>query len=111
MRVMARTETAAREMLQLKVQQNVMTQADATRLFRYAFPTVVATIGNWRRHEYTPEAIEQAIALRAEDARLRLRQARVQNQKNLAARDLVVAQMFSAVWQGMQQDVAAYEDR
>lgn len=110
-RVMTNTETAARQMLQDKVNKGVMTQNDATRLFKYAYPTVVATLGNWRQKNATDEAIEQAINRRIRGARLRYAQARVQNNRNLAARDLVVGQMFAAVWKGMQDDVAAYQDR
>lgn len=109
MRVMARTETAAREMLADKVHQGLMTPQDASRLFNYAFSQVVATLGNWRHRNATNQAIEAAIGRRIRAARTALAQAPTQNKRNLAARDLIVAQMFAAVWKGMQDDVAAYQ--
>jgi hypothetical protein len=111
MRVIAHTEAAARQMLHDRVKQGIMTENDANRLFRYAFPTVLATLGNWRRKEIKDAAIEAAIDRRIRAARLRISYATKQNDRNLAQRDLVVAQMFSAVWHGMQEDVQTYSGR
>jgi hypothetical protein len=111
MRVTTRTEAAARQMLQDMVDQGVMTQKDATRLFKYAYSQVVVTLGNWRRRNAKPEAIEEAIGRRIKAARVRVVHAPNQNAKNLAHRDLIVALMFQAVWNGMQEDVAAYSGR
>jgi hypothetical protein len=110
-RVLTNTETAAREMLDTKVQQGLMTEADAIRLFNWGFRIALTTLGNWRHRNATPEAIEDAISRRTQAAKMRRATARTQNQKHLAARDLVLAELFNAVWQGMQRDAAVYATR
>lgn len=111
MRVTTNTEAAVREMFQEKINQGIMTANDANRLYRYAYSNVLVTISNWRRRNAKPEAIEAAISRRIKAARMAIAQASSQDARARAQRDMVVAQMFAAVWKGMQADVAAYQDR
>lgn len=111
MRVIANTETSVRNLLQEKVRSGLMTQADADRLFRWGFRIVTETIANWRRREATPEAIAGAISRREQIAKTRYAKSIPGNSRHLAARDLILAQMFDAAWKGMQKDVAAYKIR
>jgi hypothetical protein len=110
MRVIANTETAARNMLAEKVEQGVMTAADSERLFNWGFRIVLQTIGNWRLRNATDEAIANAILRRKRAAKLHFVQANTQNKRNLGAREMILAQMFEVVWQGMQQDAARYQN-
>jgi hypothetical protein len=109
MRVIENTEAAARRMLAEKVEQGLMTEADAARLFNWGFRIVLQTIGNWRLRKATDEAIADSIMRRKRAAKVRYVQATTQNNRNLGARDLILAQMFETVWQGMQQDAARYK--
>lgn len=109
MRVLAHTETAVRDLLAEKVEQGNLTPADANRLFNWGFRIVTQTIGNWRRNEHNADQINEAIQRKHLQAKRALVTAATANARNLACRDLLLAQMFTAAWKGMQQDVNAYK--
>lgn len=109
MRVLANAETSAWNLLNEKVAQGQMTERDSVRIFNWGFRTATATIANWRHRSTDTDIIDTAIQRKMQTAKLRIAQARTQNGKNLAARELILAQMFDAVWRGMQKDVAVYQ--
>lgn len=112
MRALTNTETAVRELLAAKVKQGQMTEADAVRLYNWGFRIALTTIGNLRnRREAGDAVITDFIQRKVHAAKTSIRLAPTLRAQNIGARDLLLAQMYAAVWKGMQQDVAAYQSR
>lgn len=110
MRTLHNAETAVRDLLGEKINKGQMTPQDAERLYRWGFRIALTTIGNFRHRRLSDETIEETIRRKKLVARTALAHAATINAKNLAARELILAEMFGAVWTGMQQDVRAYQD-
>jgi hypothetical protein len=108
MRVLANTEQAVRDLLAEAITRRQVSHKEAVHLYTTGFRTIAATIANWRRRNATDEAIEAAIERRRTAARLHRSQARTPETRTMALREQTVARMYEVIWQGMQQDVAAY---
>jgi hypothetical protein len=110
MRVTNNTEAAVRELLATKLNQRQITQADARHLGSEGFRAISQTIGNWRLREATDAQITDAIRRRMLAAKLHRQQARTQADRAKALQELTIAQMYKVIWEGMQADVAAYQN-
>jgi hypothetical protein len=108
MRVLANTETAVRDLLAEKIAERQVTHAEAVRLYTSGFRNISATIANWRHRNATDEAIQDAIGRRLTAAKLHRSLARTEAARTKALTELTIAQMYEVIWQGIQQDVAAY---
>ena len=111
MRALVHAETAAAELMALKVRQGLLSQKEAQELHGWAFRHALATIGNWRRRNAAPDLITDAIQRRKKAATTRYDLARTWEQRTKLYRDVVLAQMFEVVWMGMQKDNASYAGR
>ena len=109
MRVTANTDSAVRDLLAEKIAMRQVDHKEAVRLFTTGYRTIAATIANWRHRNATDEAITEAIARRMHAAKLRRAGARTEAARKMALTELTIAQMYEVIWQGMQQDVAAYQ--
>jgi hypothetical protein len=110
MRVTNHTEAAVRELLQTKINQRQITQADAQHMGSEGFRAIAQTLGNWRHREATDKQIADAIQRRMNAAKLHRHQAKTQAAYARALRELVIAQMYEVIWAGMLRDVAAYQN-
>jgi hypothetical protein len=109
MRALAHSEAAVRELLEAKVRQGQMTERDAVRLFNWGFRTAITVIGNLRTRKADDDQINAFIQRKIRDAKTAIRTARTLQAQNMGAREFLLAQMYAAVWRGMQEDVAAYQ--
>jgi hypothetical protein len=96
--LLACAEQAGRDFLAGKVAEGVITEVAADTLYSLGFELVIRTIADLRRGGMSEQDITNWFARETADARATGRRLR-----------LVIAQLYEAVWDGMQQDRARFK--
>lgn len=105
---MDRTERAARDFLNRKVREGIIGRRDANQLLKTGLPFVTAMLAQWRREGTSPQWLtDKFLDIRAEAERAKAA-ARGPIAQRLHQGRVVAAEMYLAVWAGMQADLGEF---
>lgn len=105
---MDHSERAARDLLNRKVREGVIDRRNANQILMTGLPFVRTMLAEWRRDGCSPEWITGKFqGLRAE-AEAKYAAADSLLAKRMAMTRVVAAEMYLAVWAGMQADLGQY---
>ena len=105
---MDHSERAARDLLNRKVREGTIDRRNANQIIKTGLPFVRTMLAEWRRDGCSPEWITSKFqGLRAE-AEEKYAAADNLLVKRMAMTRVVAAEMYLAVWAGMQADLGQY---
>lgn len=105
---MDHSERAARDLLNRKVREGIIDRRNANQIIKTGLPFVRTMLAEWRRDGCSPEWITGKFqSLRAEAVE-KHEAASNPLLKRMALTRVVCAEMYLAVWAGMQADLGQY---
>lgn len=102
------SERAARELLNRKVREGVIDRRNANSLLKEGLPLVRSMLAQWRLDGCSPEWITGKFQEKLTAAKEAQAAATSFVGKHMATGRVVAAEMYLAVWAGMQEDLGQY---
>lgn len=101
---------AARTLLNRKVREGVMSRSEANKFLAVSVPYATKMLGEWRREGRSAEWITDTFQAKRADAERAGLLANNRVLERAAKGRLMSAELFLAVWAGMQEDLGRYRD-
>lgn len=107
---MDQTERAARDLINRKVREGVIDRRTGNDVIRTGLPFVTVMLARWRREGTSPQWITDRFQAELTDAKARAAAAHDDDTyaKRQTAMAVAAAEMYLAVWAGMQADLGQY---
>jgi hypothetical protein len=105
---MDHSERAARDLLNRKVREGVFDRRSANEVLKTGLPFVRTMLAEWRRDGMSPEWITAKFQEKRAEAEADLNTAANFVQQHIALNRMVCAEMYLAVWAGLQADYAQH---
>ncbi|MXM67040.1 hypothetical protein GR925_27325 [Streptomyces sp. HUCO-GS316] len=105
---MDHSERAARDLLNKKVRAGEMDRATANQVLRIGLPFVRTMLATWRREGTSPEWLTEKFQAKQTEARKQMDAATTDFARHRATLSIACAEMYSAVWAGLQADLAQH---
>ena len=105
---MDQSERAARDLLNRKVREGVMDRRNANQLINTGLPFVRVMIAQWRREGTSPQWLTDKFQSKLTEARKQMDSASNPIAERRAKLGIVAAEMYLAIWAGMQADLGQF---
>lgn len=102
------SERAARDLLNRKIREGVMDRRNANELLRLGLPFVRMMLAQWRREGTSPQWLTDKFQAKRADAEAQLAAATNDFAERRAILAVVAAEMYLAIWAGMQEDLGQF---
>nr|WSX25529.1 hypothetical protein OG690_38245 [Streptomyces tubercidicus] len=102
------SERTARDLLNRKVREGVMDRRNANELLRLGLPFVRMMLAQWRREGTSPQWLTDKFQAKHAEAESHLAAATNDFAKRRATLEVVAAEMYLAIWAGMQEDLGQF---
>lgn len=102
------SERAARDLLNRKVREGLMDRANANQVLKMGLPFVRAMIAQWRREGTSPQWLTDKFQAKRAEAEEQLATATTDFAKRRASLGVIAAEMYLAIWAGMQEDLGQF---
>lgn len=102
------SERAARDLLNRKVREGLMDRRNANDLLKTGLPFVRAMIAQWRREGTSPQWLTDKFQAKRAEAEQQLATASNEFAKRRANLGIIAAEMYLAIWAGMQEDLGRF---
>jgi hypothetical protein len=102
------SERAARDLLNRKVREGIVDRRNANEILKTGLPFVQHMLAQWRREGTDPQWITDWFQRKHADSEQQYAAATNPLAQRMALTRVVCAEMYLAVWAGMQADMAAY---
>lgn len=102
------SERAARDLLNRKIREGVMDRRNANELLRLGLPFVRMMLAQWRREGTSPQWLTDKFQAKRTEAEAQLAAATNDFAKRRATLAVAAAEMYLAIWAGMQEDLGKF---
>ena len=102
------SERAARDLLNRKVREGVMDRRNANEVLKMGLPFVRVMIAQWRREGTSPQWLTDKFQGKLTEAKRQMETANNEFAKRRATLSIVAAEMYLAVWAGLQEDLGQF---
>lgn len=105
---MDHSERAARDLLNLKVREGLIDRPNANQILKVGLPFVRMMLARWRREGTSPQWLTDKFQSKLTEAKEQYAAAGNDFAKHRALLGIVGAEMYLAVWAGLQADLAQF---
>jgi hypothetical protein len=102
------SERAARDLLNRKIREGVMDRRNANQLLKTGLPFVRGMLAEWRRDGASSEWIRSKFQTKLTEAQQLLAEADNDTKRRIARGRIVAAEMYLAIWAGLQEDLGQF---
>lgn len=102
------SERAARDLLNRKIREGVIDRRNANQVVKMGLPFVRAMLATWRKQGTSPQWLTDKFQAKLTEAKTRQAAATGKYAVQSAALAVITAEMYLAIWAGMQEDLGRF---
>lgn len=102
------SERAARDLLNRKVREGITDRRNANQVLKMGLPFVRTMLATWRRQGVSPQWLTDKFQAKLTEAKTRQSAATGRHAVQSATLAVMTAEMYLAIWAGMQEDLGRF---
>jgi hypothetical protein len=102
------SQRAARDLLNRKVREGIIDRRNANQVIKTGLPFVRTMLATWRRQGTSPQWLTDKFQAKLTEAKAQQEAATGKYAVQSAALAVITAEMYLAIWAGMQEDLGQF---